>query len=170
MTNMPWEVERKFLLRQLPEALQQLRPVEIEQGYIAISEEGREVRLRAAEGRYWLTVKSDGSLTRQEYEIELSAGQFETLWPLAEGRRIRKSRFVLEKEGYHIEIDQYHQPLNGLLIAEVEFPSESAAHAYSPEPWMGKEVTHLNFLKNKKLLQFHSYQQLLTELDKNDTK
>ena len=165
---MPEEIERKFLLRQLPEACRQLRPVEIEQGYIAISEEGREVRLRTAEGQYWLTVKSEGGMARQEYEVGLTADQFETLWPLTEGRRIRKSRFLLEKEAYRIEIDQYHQPLNGLLVAEVEFTSERAALFYNPEPWMDQEITHLNVLKNKRLLHFHSYQELLAELEKNN--
>ena len=31
--------------------------------------------------------------------------------------------------------------LDGLLTAEIEFPSEAAARAFSPPPWLGEEVT-----------------------------
>ena len=70
MTNMHREVERKFLLRQLPNAAA-IAPVEIEQGYIAISEEVG-VRLQVLK-----VDMAHREIGRQpdapEYEIELSA-------------------------------------------------------------------------------------------------
>ena len=159
------EIERKFLLRELPAAATEVKPLAVEQGYITLGADGREVRLRAAAGLFWLTVKSEGEMERQEYEIQISEQQFNTLWPLTEGRRIQKRRYVLSISGHQVEIDQYDLPLKGLLVAEVEFPSLKAAKAYTKEPWMGREATHLNFLKNKNLLQFPSYQELLDQLE-----
>ncbi len=66
------EIERKFLLTTLPPFVRNADFMLIEQGYIAISDERNEVRLRKANNQYTLTVKSDGKLVRQEYEIEIS--------------------------------------------------------------------------------------------------
>jgi CYTH domain-containing protein len=35
----------------------------------------------------------------------------------------------------------YEEALAGLLVAEVEFPSEDAARAFRPPAWFGREVT-----------------------------
>lgn len=158
------EIERKFLVLELPENFLPEEKLSIEQGYAALDPAGMEVRLRKTTENYWLTIKSGGDLQRSEYEVSLSAEQFETLWPSTEGRRLRKDRYLIKREGHTIEIDQYHQPLTGLVVAEIEFPDEASAMAYTPEPWMAKDITHLSFLKNKHLLQFESLQALMEKL------
>jgi len=146
------EIERKFLVQRLPEEAATAEREAIQQGYLAIEPKGQEVRLRQQGERYTLTCKSSGTLTRCEYEIELSAAQFQTLWPTTEGRQLRKERLHLLRADYKIDLDCYEQPLNGLLLAEVEFSSEAAARAFEPEPWMGQEVTALNLTQNRQLL------------------
>ena len=158
------EIERKFLIRELPPGTLSESCLCIQQGYIALDPSGKEVRLRKSNEQFYLTVKSGGTLQREEYEIEIQQSQFETLWPSTEGKRLRKDRYLIDRDGYTIEIDVYHQPLKGLIVAEVEFDSEGEANLFVKEDWMGQEVTHLNFLKNKNLLQFESLEDLKSML------
>ncbi|MDX1666265.1 MAG: CYTH domain-containing protein [Saprospiraceae bacterium] len=159
------EIERKFLVDALPESISGRERKAIRQGYPALEEGGREVRLRSMADRYFLTIKSQGDLEREEYEIELNKDQFENLWDATRGRRLRKDRIKYEAGDRLIEIDIYHQPLAGLIVAEIEFEDEAKAMAYEPEEWMGRELTHFNFLKNRNLLQFDSWEEVKDRLD-----
>lgn len=164
------EIERKFLMRELPGFLREgAHKVEMEQGYIALEEQGHEVRLRTVRSdqgaeEYLLTVKSTGELKRAEYEVKLERKQFEMLWPATEGRRLEKDRYLVEKDGVNYEVDIYHQPLRGLIVAEVEFETEEEARSFDKPKWLGKEVTELSFLKNRRLLQFENFEELKEHL------
>ncbi len=132
------EVERKFLVGEPPE-LNPASGVWIEQGYLAIGD--GEVRLRRkGEGRL-LTAKRGSGLSREEAEVELDRQPFEELWPLTEGRRLRKRRHLIPHDGLEIEIDVYEGELEGLVVAEIEFPTEDEARAFEPPAWLGEDVT-----------------------------
>jgi adenylate cyclase len=133
------EVERKFRLRRPPE-LSGADADPIEQGYLAIGADG-EVRLRRKGERTLLTVKRGAGLSRGEAEVEVSREQFDALWPLTEGRRLRKRRHVIPHDGLEIEVDVFEEELEGLIIAEVEFDSEEQARSFEPPAWLGDEVT-----------------------------
>ena len=124
------EIERKFLLSEPPN-LDAADADEIEQGYLAIGSDG-EVRVRRKGDRLLLTAKRGSGLSRQEAEVELDRMSFDELWRLTEGRRLQKRRHVLSHGGLKIEIDVYGGELEGLTVAEVEFPSPG---------WFGEEVT-----------------------------
>jgi CYTH domain-containing protein len=146
------EIERKFLIDQLPADLGAHPSGQIDQGYLAITDEGVEVRVRSYGGRSFLTVKSGGDAERVEEEIEIDERRFRSLWPLTEGRRIRKRRYLVSAEaGTTIELDVYDGVLRGLVTAEVEFDSPVAAAAFTPPPWLGREITHAPEYKNKRL-------------------
>ena len=162
---MAQEIERNFLLTELPAATGSAPATALEQGYLALEEGGPEVRLRRSGDQYWLTVKKGNGLARQEFETTISCEQFHALWPATEGRRLRKERYLLPYEGLQVEVDVYSEPLGGLMVAEVEFPSLAMAAAFRPPPWMGREITHLSFLKNRELLRFHSLGELRQWLD-----
>jgi adenylate cyclase len=131
------EIERKFLLERLPEGLPEGEP--IRQGYLAIAPDGVEVRVRDRAGKATLTIKSGPAHVRTEEELEIDGGRFEALWPLTEGRRIVKTRHVLDiGNGAEAEIDVYE---DGLLVAEVEFPDEETSRAFVLPDWLGEEVT-----------------------------
>ncbi len=86
------EIERKFLVAERPD-LGDGAPVRIEQDYLAIDEEpGVEVRLRRKGEELLLTLKGGEGRSRTEEEIGLDPAQFESLWPLTEGRRLSKDR------------------------------------------------------------------------------
>lgn len=146
------EIERKFLIDQIPPDLDAYPSSQIEQGYIAITEDGVEVRIRRYGARSFLTIKSGGGEVRLEEEIEIDERRFRSLWPLTDGRRICKRRYRIPAEdGATIELDVYDGALSGLLTAEVEFDSEDAAAAFTPPPWMGREITGERAYKNQRL-------------------
>ncbi len=133
------EVERKFLVHEPPD-LEGATADEIEQGYLATGSDG-EVRLRRKGEHLLLTAKRGGGLSRDEAEVELEREAFERLWPLTEGRRLHKRRHVILEGELEIEVDVYEGDLEGLVVAEIEFPSEEAARALDPPGWLSKEVT-----------------------------
>jgi adenylate cyclase len=133
------EVERKFLVTQRPN-LDGTQAEEIDQGYLAIGEDG-EVRLRRKGERLLLTAKRGAGLSREESEVELDREAFDRLWPLTEGRGLHKRRHVLPLDDHEIEVDVYAGELEGLVIAEIEFASEEEARAFEPPDWLGEDVT-----------------------------
>jgi adenylate cyclase len=133
------EVERKFLVSNPPD-LDGTDSDEIEQGYLAIGSDG-EVRVRRKGDRLMLTAKRGAGLSRQEGEVELDRQSFDELWPLTAGRRVQKRRHVIPYGDLKIEVDVYGGDLQGLVAAEIEFPSEEEAKAFDPPDWLGEEVT-----------------------------
>jgi adenylate cyclase len=135
------EIERKFLVRALPPAVSRTTPIAIDQGYLAVDHHGTEVRIRKKGKRFTLTVKQGVGLARRETEIDLTQEQFDALWPQTEGRRVRKERFEFRHGRWVIEADAFRGPLEGLLIAEVEFDSVENSAAFDPPGWFDREVT-----------------------------
>lgn len=98
-----------------------------------------ERKFLVAERPGWL--RADGAV-REEVEVVLDEAQFRALWPLAQPRRLTKTRYRVALEGgLEAEVDAYEEGLEGLLVAEVEFGSEEASRGFSPPPWLGREIT-----------------------------
>jgi len=135
------EIERKFLLKQLPERLKQARRCVIAQGYLAAEPGGRHVRLRKKGKTASLTFKVGRGAQREEREIKLSAKQFFALWPATVGRRLRKLRYEVPWKSLLIEVDVYRGKHSGLVVAEVEFPDRATCRKFKPPSWFGREVT-----------------------------
>jgi CYTH domain-containing protein len=135
------EIERKFLLRQLPDKLKRSRHYIIEQGYLATESAGRQVRLRKKDKSASLTFKVGRGAHREEREIRLSQKQFAALWPGTAGRRLRKVRYEIPWKNLLIEVDVYRGRHAGLVVAEVEFPDRVICRRFRPPPWFGREVT-----------------------------
>jgi adenylate cyclase len=145
------EIERKFLVERLPDGLDAYPSREIEQGYLAITDDV-EVRVRRYGEQSFLTVKSSGNESRVEEEIEIDPRRFGALWPLTDGRRVEKRRYAIPtSDGLTIELDVYHGRLSGLLTAEVEFTSLAYADGFVPPDWFGRELTDDPHYKNKRL-------------------
>jgi adenylate cyclase len=145
------EIERKFRVREPPRWLSECRSQAIDQGYLAIAEDGEEVRLRRIDrSSAVLTVKRGRGEERLEVEIGLTDEQFQALWPLTEGRRLEKRRHRVEGEPL-IEVDVYGGDLEGLVVAETEFPSVDASHRFDPPEWLGEELTGDDRYANQRL-------------------
>ena len=122
------EIERKFLLEELPDNLPISSEDGIEQGYLAIGDD--QVRLRKRGDRHLITVKRGHGMVRQEVEVPLAQESFEQLWPLTEGRRLEKTRLTTSIGEHTAEIDVYQGPLAGLKTVEVEFFDLADAEAF----------------------------------------
>jgi adenylate cyclase len=146
------ELERKFLVAERPADLERRPSSRILQGYLVISADGAEARVRRRDGDTSLTIKQGRGMIRREEEIDLARGQFDRLWPLTEGRRVEKTRYEIQlPNALTVELDVYEGALSGLVIAEVEFTSQAAADRFVPPAWFGAEVTHNDAYKNRRL-------------------
>lgn len=133
------EIERKFLVRSLPDDLNSYPHDEISQAYISTDPV---IRIRKKNDQYILTLKSSGLLARQETEMEISQRSFLHLLSKTEGNTIEKTRYrIPEKDSLTIELDIFHGSFEGFIMAEVEFPDLDCARSYLPPAWFGKEVT-----------------------------
>ena len=135
------EIERQFLVRpgHLPD-LTDIPCSRISQGYISFSPE---IRLREIDGRqFLLTVKTGTGLVREEFEAALSESDWRRLSTKIENNRLEKTRYHIPLPGgFTAELDCFSGHLDGLQYAEVEFPSEEAAAAFTPPDWFGQEIT-----------------------------
>jgi CYTH domain-containing protein len=151
------EVERKWLvdgIDSVPAEVLAAPAAEILQGYLTIGPDGAETRVRRKGATYTLTVKSGSGLVRSETEVELSAEQFERLWPATEQARVQKQRRTVSGEdGLTIELDVYSGELTGLVVAEVEFDDPWGAESFIAPYWFGAEVTADSAYKNRSLAQ-----------------
>ena len=145
------EIERKFLVKTIPPDLESYPHQVIQQAYVAITDDGTEVRLRKKGGKYFQTVKNGEGLKRQEIEIELTQAQFEKLWLATGGRQINKVRYAIKHGELTIELDIYGGLLSGFATAEVEFSSEAQSREFVPPGWFGEDVTLDKRYKNKNL-------------------
>jgi CYTH domain-containing protein len=137
---MALEIERKFLVRDESWRASCTGQHEIRDGLIAVAY-GRKVRVRVCDRRATLTVKTktEGLANHEyEYEIPLSDGE-ELLAHHCLRGALAKTRYVVP-HGQHVwHVDVYKGLLQGVVLAEVELPSETADLALPP--WIGREVT-----------------------------
>lgn len=136
------EVERKLLVRQLPEDLflAELKSARLRQGYLLIGEDAS-LRIRDKEGRSRLTIKRGRGLEREELEVEIDPQQAAALWPLAASRSLEKVRYLVPDGTGWLELDVYEGHLDGLMTVEREFESRAEAELWSAPDWVGTEVT-----------------------------
>lgn len=133
------EIEKKYLIRQLPESMEQYPHHLIEQGYLNTDPV---IRVRRQDDTYYLTYKGSGMLAREEYNLPLNAESYKNLIKKADGTIINKKRYCIPfQEKYTIELDVFSPPFAPLVLAEVEFPSIEEAEAFIPPEWFGEEVT-----------------------------
>ncbi len=147
-----FEIERKFLVKELPEGLENCKKLLIKQGYISTNPT---IRLRQQNDEYILTVKGSGIMKKVEYELPLEKEQFENLWKKIEGNIIIKTRYRIPLENNYIaELDIYDDFLKGFMNIEVEFSSTKEAILFEPPTWFGQEVTQNKEYSNASLAKF----------------
>ena len=144
---MAQEVEAKFRLRVLPPMSEGNVRNEIKQGYLDFKNDEiiqsqiasvfgnvdlgkiKEARIRAKGSgdsvHYYFTLKSDGTLQRDEFEEEISPEKFDELWFETNSGKVTKVRTEIDLgDGLIAEVDKYADNLEGLYTLEVEFDPE----------------------------------------------
>ena len=144
------EIERKYLISTPPEDYRSYPYRWIEQAYLCTDPV---VRIRRDDGRYYLTYKSKGLLGREEYDLPLTEDAYFHLLQKADGIVLQKRRYLIpiDGTGLTIELDIFEGQYEGLMLAEVEFPSEEEANAFTPPAWFGEDVTDSGLYQNSRL-------------------
>jgi adenylate cyclase len=134
------EIERKFLVRDESWRALFTRKQEIRDGLIAVAN-GRKVRVRICDQRATLAVKSKTeSLANAEFEYEIPQADAEELMAHhCLHAELAKTRYVVPYGQLTWQVDIYKGMLAGVILAEVELPSETAE--LSLPDWVGREVT-----------------------------
>ena len=137
------EVERKYLLSALPEEAKRAPSVEIDQGYLPGTRLRERIRRkRAAAGTsYYRTVKLGRGVERLELEEETTAEVFGAVWPLTEGRRVRKRRYLVQVGDHLWEIDEFLDRTLALAEVELDSANEEVALPSWLAPHVVREVT-----------------------------
>lgn len=143
------EIERKYLVKNLPEELQSYDKRHISQGYLCTNPV---VRIRRSDNEYFLTYKGQGLMEREEYEFSLSAEAFEHMLPKIDGILIEKIRYLIPIDEIHTaELDVFQGVLAPLRLVEVEFSSLEDADSFVPPDWFGDDVTNSGDYHNSNL-------------------
>lgn len=134
------EIERKYLIPKLPQNLGDYAYHKIQQGYLCTDPV---IRIRKQDEDYILTYKSKGLMVREEYNLPLTRDAYEKLKNKIDGILISKTRYIIPlDEQLNIELDLFDSPYQGLVLAEVEFPTEDMANTFVPPDWFGEDVTN----------------------------
>jgi adenylate cyclase len=135
------EIERKFLVAD-KSVFATLVGTSMRQGYLSVDPE-RTVRVRVAGVRAFLTIKGSPSASgasRAEYEYAIPVPEAEELLDyLALRPLIEKTRYRVTVGRLVWEIDVFSGDNEGLVVAEVELPTEATALILPG--WVGEEVT-----------------------------
>lgn len=120
------ELERTFLLKNIPAGLEKCKSTEILDIYIPRLVEHPILRIRKRDNGFEMTkkfpLKGSDSSEQGEYTIHLSKEEFEELAQL-EGKRLRKIRHYYPWNNRTAEIDIYLDDLAGLAVVDFEFNS-----------------------------------------------
>ena len=131
------EIERKFLV--VGDAWRSATAVYYSQGYLN-RDKARTVRVRIAGDQAFLTIKGiTQGASRAEFEYTIPVEDAKALLAICEQPLIEKYRRKITYEGFVWEVDEFLGENFGLVVAEIELPSEDTQF---PKPeWIGKEVT-----------------------------
>ena len=88
------EIERKFIPDELPD-LSGLAYHDMQQGYLCTEPV---VRIRKEDQKFYMTYKSKGLMTREEYNLPLTKEAFYHLKQKVDGRVIEKRRYLIPIE------------------------------------------------------------------------
>ena len=138
------EIERKFLVTGDSWREHVVRQVNMRQGYLnRVSADGSKasVRIRIAGDEAFLNIKeavTGSARLEYDYGVPLPDAS-EMLDELCQEPLIEKTRYIVEYAGFTWEIDVFHGDNAGLVVAEIELPSEDAT--FEKPGWLGREVT-----------------------------
>lgn len=131
------EIERKFLV--VGDAWRAAAAVYFSQGYLNSSKE-RTVRVRVAGDQGFMTIKGAvEGISRLEFEYAIPVDDAKQLLRLCEQPLIEKYRRKITFAGFVWEVDEFLGENQGLVVAEIELPSEQTQ--FEVPEWVGIEVT-----------------------------
>lgn len=166
------ELERRYLLKRLPQDLHDWPSTEVYDIYIPKDAAHAYLRVRKNGERMVITKKTpvEGDTNKlKEETIVLSEEEFTVLKELP-GKVLHKIRYFYEHDSHTIEIGVFQGALKGLVLADVEFENEEDMKAFKMPDFFLCEVHDEEFAggwlcgKNiddiQEALKRHQYQEL----------
>jgi adenylate cyclase len=134
------EIERKFLLRNEDWRADADNGTRMRQGYFA-GPQRASIRVRIEGDSANLNIKSARlGIRRLEYEYPVPLAEAEEMLDgLCEKRLVEKTRYHVRHAGDEWEVDVFEGDNAGLVVAEIELPSEEAS--FDKPEWLGDEVS-----------------------------
>ena len=133
------EIEHKYLVKSDEYKLMCTDKIHIAQGYLSRNK-GRTVRVRIAGNDAFITIKGPSiESARDEFEYPIPVDDARIMLDMCHPPVISKTRHIVYFEGNKWEVDEFHDQLEGLVIAEIELPN--AKHPYALPQFVGRNVT-----------------------------
>lgn len=158
------EIERKFLVKELPGNLEEYKCKIIEQGYLS---RNPTIRIRKSNDDYILTYKSRFGIEQDEkrtakveneVEVPLDEKSYLHLKEKIDNHMIAKKRYLIPLNNeLTAELDIFQEQLEGLMLVEVEFAEEESANSFCPPAWFGEDVSLDSHYTNGYLSTVESY-------------
>lgn len=142
------EIERKFVVESNAWRGAHRSSSRLYQGYLSNGAKC-EVRVRTTESAAFLTIKSKGTLQRQEFEYEIPHSDAKAILELCTPYLIEKIRYELAIDDLTWHIDEYFGRHTGLIVAEIELKNPN--QPVTLPSWIGREVTEDRNFKNANL-------------------
>lgn len=144
------EIEKTFLVKNIPTNLSSYKSFKIKQGYLSSSHPA--LRIRQKGDIFELTKKiplvAGDFSSNEEINIYLTKYEFDKLWPLVE-KSLEKTRYLIPLgNNLTAELDIFEGKLTGLNFVEVEFFSEEEMNLFQKPGWFGQDVTQEDFSAN----------------------
>lgn len=138
------ELERTFLVREIPPELKNCDCVEVCDLYIPRKEGHPILRLRMRGDNFEITKKiptdENDASCQHEHTITLTKEEYDIL-NRAKGRRIRKLRYFYPYEGSIGEIGIFQDDLRGLVLADFEFRTVAEKDSFKMPGFCLADVT-----------------------------
>lgn len=138
------ELEKTYLVNELPKNLEELEHKEIIDIYIPKKIRHAMIRIRKNGDKYEITKKVPVDENKNEFKeqtIVLEKEEFEALEKEIEGKRVRKIRYNYPYKDLVAEIDIFQDNLLGLKVIEFEFPDEKTRDEFIPPNFCGEKVS-----------------------------
>lgn len=132
------EIERKFLVNDLS-VIENCLFDEIKQAYL-FNENQKSLRIRIKNEKAFLTIKGQISgFSRNEFEYEVPKEEAVEMIEEFQLKVLEKRRYYFSAIPFIWEIDVFLGGLAGIVVAEIELPSEETK--FELPSWIGEEVT-----------------------------
>lgn len=127
------EYEKTYLLKRLPEGIENAASVTIRDTYIPVTANHANLRLRAKNDTFVLTkktpVNNGDSSVQYEHTIVLTKDEYDAIASCST-KDFVKRRYFMKIAGRDAEIDVYGEKLQGLAVIDFEFATEEEKDAF----------------------------------------
>ena len=140
------EIERKFLVKDISNLdLSKYNHKFIVQNYLYVDKFTAIRKRKISENninKYTYTIKTfKVGISVNEIEKDISKEEYNNLTLNPNYNTIEKERYIIPYEKYNIELDVFKGVYQGIIFAEIEFPSEDLAFKVKLPNWFGPELS-----------------------------